>query len=329
MNSLEAALAAVRAASLARATSEDRETKPEQVLPAGLIDAVRPELSRKWLEDAVEASLRGRLEEEFNRARSVFEEQTRVCTEQLQGLIARERAALVHSSRDEVMARLENRLDEVRARWDAQLDGFRVRTEEMVERIEQQARVAQQNLAAARDLAEKSAQGFQQRMEDKISEAAERGAQLFEQKAAQAADRHLVRLGENAQGITREVTSQVTASSAAARAELQTAVRTTVDEFRRQTEVHAGLVATDTTERVSSTLAALDAQHRTVCEGRQKAIEQEVNQAGTRMTDEFQQSLRTFFYSCLVAAVQAVEQHSQITLTGLTPDQKKNTLPEP
>ena len=53
-----------------------------------------------------------------------------------------------------------------------------------------------------------------------------------------------------------------------------------------------------------------------------------MSRTGEQITQQFQQSLRAFFYSCLVAAVGAVEQHSKTTLEGFTPDLKAPPLPE-
>ena len=85
----------------------------------------------------------------------------------------------------------------------------------------------------------------------------------------------------------------------------------------------------DTTQRLTSSLAALDAAHRSACEARQQAIETDVRCVGEQITEQFRQSLRAFFYSCLVAAVGAVEQHSKTTAEGLSFDPKKFSPPEP
>jgi len=97
-------------------------------------------------------------------------------------------------------------------------------------------------------------------------------------------------------------------------------------EFRRQAEIHATVTATDTTQRVTSALAALDAEHRAACDTRRKSIESDIARSTEQVTEQFRQGLRAFFYSCLVAAVSAVEQHSQTTREGFSLD-PKNFLP--
>ena len=84
----------------------------------------------------------------------------------------------------------------------------------------------------------------------------------------------------------------------------------------------------DTSRRVRSSLAALEAQNRAACDTRRDALEAEVASVGEKITEEFRQSFRAFFYSCLVAAVGAVEQHSRTTREGMTPDPEKFLPPK-
>jgi len=107
---------------------------------------------------------------------------------------------------------------------------------------------------------------------------------------------------------------------------VQTAASEAISEFRRQTEIHATVTATDTTQRITSALAALDAEHRAACDARRNSIQSDVARSTELVTEQFRQGLRAFFYSCLVAAVGAVEQHSQATREGLSFD-PKNFLP--
>jgi hypothetical protein len=75
-------------------------------------------------------------------------------------------------------------------------------------------------------------------------------------------------------------------------------------------------------------LASLEAQNRAACDERRKTLEEEVGRVGERITEEFRQSFRAFFYSCLVAAVGAVEDHSKATREGMTPDLNKFLPPK-
>jgi hypothetical protein len=84
----------------------------------------------------------------------------------------------------------------------------------------------------------------------------------------------------------------------------------------------------DTSQRITSSLAAIEAQNREACETRRQTLETEVARVGEKITEEFRQSFRSFFYSCLVAAVGAVEQHSKTTKEGMTPDPEKFLPPK-
>lgn len=256
-------------------------------------------------------------------------EQAREATmQQLVDASLRQRNALVHSSREELLARFEDRLDEVRSHWEAQLDGYRMRAEEILNRVDRQAAVSRKELAEAKDFAQTALRQTEPRISAQLELALARATDEFERGAAQAADRHLVRLLEEAQSITREAGAYLESNVAEARATVLTAANAAVDEFRRQAELHATVTVSDAAQRITSALAALDAENRTVCDARRKAIEADVKRTGEQLTEQFRSSLKAFFYSCLVAAVGAVEQHSQVTKEGLSPDELTKKLPE-
>ena len=109
---------------------------------------------------------------------------------------------------------------------------------------------------------------------------------------------------------------------AEARATVHSSAHEALAEFRRHTEIHATVTATDTTQRLTSALAALDADHRAACDTRRDLIHEDMARSTEQITEQFRQGLRAFFYSCLVAAVGAVEQHSQTTREGFSFDPK-------
>ena len=138
----------------------------------------------------------------------------------------------------------------------------------------------------------------------------------------------MTRLNETAHSVLRETLSHLQANVSEARATVNTAAREGLDEFQRQSDVHAGLAMQDTLQLVSSSLAALDAQHRNLCDARRQSIEADVRRAGEQLTEEFRRSLRAFFYSSLVAAVAAVEEHSKATAESLTLERKELEPPK-
>ena len=76
-------------------------------------------------------------------------------------------------------------------------------------------------------------------------------------------------------------------------------------------------------ERAVSALSSLDAESRATCEARRLALETEVARTAERSTDQFRKGMKAFLYSCLVAAVSAVDEHSKSTLDGLVKDNGK------
>lgn len=305
-------------------------SRPNRVVvtPDQLVAALQGKLQHA-ADAAVKTALAQHLAPALARALISIEEARQNALRTVSEACAQQRGAMVHASRDELLARLEERLDEVRSRWNSQMEGFRVRAEEIVQRIERQSSSARHDLAHARDLAEKAVREVEPQLAEQLAYALARASEQFERVTAQSTDRQLVRLTEESQAIARESLFQLEANVAEARATVQTAAREAFEDFRRQAEVHANTSAADTAQRVSSSLAAMDAAHRTACEARQQAIETDVRRAGEHLTEEFRQSLRAFFYSCLVAAVGAVEQHSKTTAEGLSFDPKKFSPPEP
>jgi hypothetical protein len=295
------------------------------ITPDKLLAALQPKIE-KAVEMAILAGVSKHLSPALHAAINSLDEARETCVKQVEESFAQQRSAVVHTSREELLARLEDRLDEVRGRWDAQLDGYRVRAEEIVHRIDRQAGAAQKNLGDAREVSERAVREVQSKISTMLTEALAQALREFDQGIKQAAHMQLTNVLEEVQGLTREATAYLESNVAEARATVQTAASEAISEFRRQTEIHATVTATDTTQRITSALAALDAEHRAACDARRNSIQSDVARSTEQVTEQFRQGLRAFFYSCLVAAVGAVEQHSQATREGFSFD-PKNFLP--
>ena len=302
-------------------------TRPNRatITPERLLAALQPKIE-KAAETAILSAISKHLAPAMHAAVNSIDSAREASVEQVSNASAQQRSMLVHSSREELLARLEDRLDEVRTRWDAQLEGYRIRAEEIVQRIDRQAGAAQKNLGDAREASERALRETQQRIQTLIAESLSGALDEFNRGVSQAAHRHLTNLLEEAQSLTREATAHMESNVAEARASVQTSANEALAEFRRQAEIHATVTATDTTQRVTSALAALDAAHRAACDTRRKSMESDIARSTEQVTEQFRQGLRAFFYSCLVAAVGAVEQHSQSTREGFSLD-PKNFLP--
>jgi hypothetical protein len=295
------------------------------ITPERLLAALQPKIE-KAAESAILTALSKHLAPALHAAVNSIDAAREASLQQVSHATEQQRSALVHTSREEVLARLEDRLDEVRTRWDAQLDGYRIRAEEIVQRIDKQAGAAQKNLGDAREASERALRDTQQKISAVIADSLSGALDEFNRGVAQASHRHLTNFLEEAQSLTREATAHLEANVAEARATVQTSASEALAEFRRQAELHATVTATDTTQRVTSALAALDAEHRSACDARRNSIQADLARSTEQATEQFRHGLRAFFYSCLVAAVGAVEQHSQTTLDGFS-FEPKNFLP--
>ena len=315
------------AAAPALAPSAPAYEKPSRVAitPERLLLAMQPKID-KAAETAILGAVNKHLTPALHAAVNSLDEARAACLKQLEDTLAQQRSAVLHGAREELLARLEDRLDEVRSRWDAQLDGYRVRAEEIVQRIDRQAGAAQKNLGDAREVTERALREVQTRISGMATEALANALREFDQGIKQGAHQQLTKVLDEVQGLTREATAYLESNVAEARATVQTAANEALSEFRRQVEIHATVTASDTTQRVTSALAALDAEHHAACDARRNSIQSEVMKSTEHVTEQFRSGLRAFFYSCLVAAVGAVEKHSQTTREGFQFD-PKNFLP--
>jgi hypothetical protein len=291
------------------------------ITPERLLAALQPKIE-KAAESAILTAISKHLPPALHAAVNSIDAAREASLQQVSNASAQQRSALVHTSREEVLARLEDRLDEVRTRWDAQLDGYRIRAEEIVQRIDRQAGASQKNLGDAREASERALRDTQQKISAVIADSLSGALEEFNRGVAQASHRYLTNFLEEAQSLTREATAHLEANVAEARATVQTSAGEVLAEFRRQADLHATATATDTTQRITSALAALDAEHRAACDDRRNSIQADVARSTEQVTEQFRQGLRAFFYSCLVAAVGAVEQHSQATREGFSLDAK-------
>jgi len=275
------------------------------------------------------AAIEKHLDPAIARALSTLELQTRASMRQLRETASQHQPPSTELHRPALDALLDDRLADIRARWDVQLDGYLVRMEECAQRMECHSTLAEEKLVAAQDLVNKTLLDFSRQLEEQVNYAVKRAAQAIAQKAAHSVDHQLVRLTEDAHFVAREINAMVESDSAAARAEMETALHSLLEELRTQSERQAKLLASDTRQKVTSALAALETEHLALCETRMKSMDTEMAQAGAKITTEFRQGLRAFFYSCLVAAVGAVEEHSKTTLDGLSSDPNQPPLPKP
>jgi hypothetical protein len=298
--------------------------KPERVVITSdqLIAAVQGKLQQA-AEKAVHAAITTHLVDAVRKALGKIDDVCNASVHQMEQYSAQRLETMMRSTREEVLSRIDARLVDDRSRWTEQQESYRSRAEEVAQRIEKLAEQAQQNLAEAQKFTDRITGEVEPQVRGRVERSVTRATEEFEAAATRVADRQLVRLMEDKQMVTREAASQMAACAAEMRALLQTSASGTLEEFRRQTEMQVDLAISEATQRVMSSLASLDAENRAACEARRRSIESDVARATEQSTEQFRTGIKAFLYSCLVAAVGAVDEHAKTTFEGLVKDQGK------
>jgi hypothetical protein len=157
----------------------------------------------------------------------------------------------------------------------------------------------------------------------RLEESIRRGAADFEGAATRVADRQLVRLREESQVLAREASSQLAAATAKVNSLLQSAAGATLEEFRRQAAARMDQALSEANQRVTASLASLDAETRTACEARRRAIEDDLARATEHSAEQFRKAIKAVLGTCLAAAVGTVDARTQAALDALVENDGK------
>jgi hypothetical protein len=303
---------------LHKAEAGQGPARPERVVITSdqLVAAVHGKLQQA-AEKAVHGAINSHLMEAVRQAITKIDDVCAASASQMQEYSRQHLDGMMQAVREEVLTHMDSRLAEDRRQWDEQQEAYRARAEEISGQLESLAQAARQSLTDSQKFFERIGGEVEPTIRGRLEEKINFAAQEFESAATRVSDRQLVRLMEDKQMVTREAAAQLQATSAETRAQLQSAATSVMEEFKRQMEVQMDLSISDATQRIMSSLDALDAENRAACEARRRAIESEVAQATQHSTEQFRSGMKAFLYSCLVAAVGAVDQHAQTTLDGL------------
>lgn len=291
--------------------------KPQRVVitPDGLIAALQGKLQQS-AEKAVQAAVAKKIDEAVGEALNSIDEVRNSSVREIEELFPTRVEALKLSSR-EVLS------DEIASHWKEQMEKYRGQAEEMAQRLEKQATELRRELAKSQEFMERMQREGEPQIHAQLKNAVARAISEFEGATAQTAHRRYELMLENTQAVTQEALMKIDARSAEVQALVQSAVNSALGAFHRQTDLHVNAVLDETKERAVSALSSLDAESRAACEARRLALESEVARAAERSTDQFRKGMKAFLYSCLVAAVSAVDEHSKSTLDELTKDNGK------
>jgi hypothetical protein len=226
----------------------------------------------------------------------------------------------LNSAREHVFNHIEWRLGEVSAHYEQLLAQSRQRADELFQQLEKVTAETRGQLGETRAILERAPRDLRPQDLATIEQSVGHATKEFETVAARVSDRNLIRLMEQKQAVSREVSLELEARATETRAILQRASNNTVDDFHRRVENQVDHIIADANERVSSSLASLEAESQAAVEARRRVLESDVARAAEQSALEFRSGIKAFLYSCLVAAVSAVDQHAQTTLAGLSSD---------
>ncbi len=292
-------------------------SKPQRVVitPDGLIAALQGKLQQA-AEKAVQAVVAKKVDEAVREALNSIDEVRNSSVREIEELFPTRVETMRLTSKEEFSS-------EIATQWKDQMEKYRSQAEEMAQRLEKQAGELRRELARSQEFLERMQREGEPQLHARLKDALARATSEFEGATARTAHRRYELMLENTQAVTQEALMKIDARSAEVQALVQSAVNSALGAFQRQTEQQVNAVLDETKERAVSALSSLDAESRAACEARRLALESEVARAAERSTDQFRKGMKAFLYSCLVAAVSAVDEHSKSTLDGLVKDNGK------
>ena len=298
--------------------AEAPKTQRIVVTPDGLINAIQGKLQQA-AEKAVQTAVAKQLDEAVRNAVAAIDDIRQSSIREVQELFpTRVQAATTGlATRDEIAA-------VIASQWKEEMDKYRSHAEELTQKLANQAADLKRALDRCQEFLGKMSSEVEPQVHARLNEAVARAASEFDGAAARTVDRRYERLLESTQSVMQEALLKLDARSAEVQALVQGAVNSTLAALERQAESQMNTILSETKDRAASALSSLDAENRAACEARRQALEAEVARSAERSTEQFRKGMKAFLYSCLVAAVSAVDEHSKSTLEGLTKDNGKS-----
>jgi len=298
--------------------------KPQRVVisPDGLINILQGKLQQA-AEKAVQTAVARQLDEAVRHAVSTIDDVRQSSIREVQELFPTrvEAATTGLATKDEIAAVTAS---VIASHWKEEMEKYRAHTEELTQRLAQQAADLKRELDHCQEFLGKMSNELEPKVQARLNEAVARVTSQFDGAVAKIMDRRFERLLESSQSVLQEALLKLDARSAEAQALVQGAVNSTLANLQKQAETQMNGMLSETKDRATSALSSLDAESRAACEARRQALEADVARAAERSTDQFRKGMKAFLYSCLVAAVSAVDEHSKATLENLTGENGKS-----
>ena len=300
--------------------------KPQRVAitPDSLLNALQGKLQQA-AEKAVQTAVAKQVDEAVRNAVTAIDEIRQSSIREVQQILPPrvEAPSAGLATKDEVAAVTAS---VIASHWKEEMEKYRAHTEELTQKLARQAAELKRELDRCQEFLGKMNRELEPRAQARLNEAVARVSADFDGAAARIMERRFERLLESTQSVVQEALLKLDARSAEAQALVQSSVNSTLAELQRQAESQMNSILTETKDRAASSLSSLDAENRAACEARRQALEAEVARAAERSTDQLRKGMKAFLYSCLVAAVSAVDEHSKSTLENLTKDNGKSLL---
>ena len=295
--------------------------EPERVVlsPDNLLNALQEKLQLA-AEKAVQAAAAEQVEEAVRNAVTAIDDVRLSSIREVQQLLRPQGEARL-ATKDEVAAVTAS---VITAHWKAEMEKYRANVEQLTQKLARQATELKRELDRCQKFLEKMNNELEPRAEARLNEAVARVSADFDGAAARIMERRFERLLKSSQAMIQEGLLKLDARSSEAQALVQSSVNSTLAALQRQAESQMNAMLAETKDRRASALSSLDAENRAACEERRRALEAEVARAAERSTVQLRKGMKAFLYSCLVAAVSAVDEHSKSTLENLTKDNGKS-----
>jgi hypothetical protein len=294
--------------------------KPQRVVitPDGLINVLQGKLQQA-AEKAAQAAVAKQLDEAVRNAVASIDDIRQASIREVQELFPTRVEAATNglATKDDIAAVTAS---VIAAHWKEEMEKYRGHAQELTQRLAHEAAELKRELDRCREFLGKINSEIEPKVRSRLNEAVAYATREFDGVAARTVDRRYERLLESTQSLIQETLLKLDARSAEAQALVQGAVNSTLANLQRLAEAQMNTILSETKDRAASALSSLDAESRAAYEARRQALEADVARAAERSTDQFRKSMKAFLYSCLVAAVSAVDEHSKSTLQSLTKD---------
>jgi hypothetical protein len=266
------------------------------------------------LQKAVRNAVAKQLDESLRDAVCIFNELSRARMRQAEESFEQRIETMVSTSRAEIVGRLESRLSEDQNRWEEQQNAYRNRAEEIAHYLEKLGVDTRRDLAKTQAFVEGAARELEPQMRDQIAASLGRANQECEVAAARIFDQRLAQLTEGSQIVTREASRQLEVRAAETRSLLESTANGLLAELQRQADEQVKIIS-EGSQRIISSVAALDAENRAVCEARIRTLEDDLAGAADRSTEQFRNGLKALL-SSLVGTVSTGDQRTESAPQG-------------